>query len=56
MEVEVRREGGRYPACFLEECENKGLIFARVKKILEVIENKGEKIAIFWIFTTRVKE
>jgi hypothetical protein len=48
-----RRPG--YPACFLEECENKGLIFARVKKILEVIENKGRKNCNFLDFLKKSK-
>lgn len=36
-----------YPGCFVEECANKGLILARVKKSGEVIENKGRKIRRF---------
>ena len=33
---------GVYSPCFLEECENKWLIFLRVKKSGQVIENKWE--------------
>jgi hypothetical protein len=38
---------GVYPGAFSEECANKRLIFARVKKSGEVIENKGRKIRRF---------
>jgi hypothetical protein len=38
------------PGVFLEGYENKGDIFARVKKSVGVIENKGRKIAGFWVF------
>jgi hypothetical protein len=39
-----------YPGGLWEECANKGLIFARVKKSGEVIENKGRKICRFLEF------
>jgi hypothetical protein len=41
---------GVYPGAFSEECANKRLIFARVRKSVEVIENKGRKIHRFLEF------
>ncbi len=38
----VERDNRGTLGSFVEECANKGLIFARVKKSVEVVENKWE--------------
>jgi hypothetical protein len=45
--------GGGTPGCFCEECENKGVILKRVKKSVQVIENKGRKIGGFLNFLAK---